>query len=1071
MDFKTVYKSLNERQREAVDEIDGPVMVVAGPGTGKTQLLSVRVANILRKTDTAPETILCLTFTNKAAANMRERLTKIIGSDARNVVVKTFHSFSAEIMNQYPDEFWNGARLTTVPESVQLDIIQSILKKLPQDNPLALSFAGKFSSLKPTKDGLKLAKEAGLTPDKLRALIHANLAYIDLIEAQLIETLSGTLSAKKLPELLEAIEDLPAQKVVRQATLLTPLNEVLVTSLRETMQKDEGTGKATHTSKWKAKWLKTIDGEKQMHDERKRNNWWLALADVYEQYRETLHHRGFYDYSDMLVEVITQLEQNESLRADIQERFLYVLIDEFQDTNPAQMRLAHLVSDHETAEGKPNIMIVGDDDQSIFKFNGAELNNMLNFRHDYKVDKPIILEENYRSSQAVLTAAEKIISQAEDRLVNREKDISKQLLAVNEPEEQGTLLHARYETVEHEISDVAETISALREKGVTDIAVLARSHDSLQRLAHILLQKDIPISYERQRNILEHEATKQILLLTRLIVALQTGEKDEANYLIATLVRHPAWGFEAKQLWQLAIENRYQADWFMSLHISKDDRLGALGKWLQWLVQHADSQPLSVTLEHLIGLREGEEFLSPLRNYFVEDKELSQEYLEALSAIQTLRHMANEFARHGAATLQDFVRLLGVNEDNQQVISDESPFISGVDAVHLLTVHKAKGLEYDTVFIIDAIESNWQPKQAGRKPPANLPLQPYGDTFDDYVRLLYVAATRAKRNLYVTSYRLDHSGADVLPTPLIHGVFEEKHCTLDETKLIDILEQHVTWPSLSSTDETVLLRPIMDTFNLSPTALIQFLDVPSGGPQAFKENGILRLPSVKSLYQFYGTAMHNTLEEVQKVINKGEIGLSRIHTIYEKELQAQLLSEKDFDTYFAKGKDALTTLFEKYNYTLPRGSKPEQKLSDIIVNEARLSGKLDRIDFDTTTLTVVDYKTGGALASLETKSASLAVKAWKHKLQLIFYALLVQESPQFKKYSHIEAQMVYVEADSAKKLTLSYEPTKDDTEHLRALVGICWKHIQNLDFPDTSGYEANIDGIKSFEKDLLDGTI
>src|ERR1017187_7944583 len=122
--FQAAYRQLNEQQKQAVDAIDGPVLVVAGPGTGKTQLLSVRVANILQKTDTDASGILCLTFTNKAALNMRERLYQLIGSGSRNVVVRTFHSFAAEIMNQYPDYFWDGARLSVAPDAVQLEIIQ-----------------------------------------------------------------------------------------------------------------------------------------------------------------------------------------------------------------------------------------------------------------------------------------------------------------------------------------------------------------------------------------------------------------------------------------------------------------------------------------------------------------------------------------------------------------------------------------------------------------------------------------------------------------------------------------------------------------------------------------------------------------------------------------------------------------------------------------------------------------------------------------------------------------------------------------------------------------------------------
>ncbi|MGC1176681.1 MAG: ATP-dependent helicase, partial [Candidatus Saccharimonadales bacterium] len=400
--FQAEYTQLNTQQRQAVDAIDGPVLVVAGPGTGKTQLLSLRVANVLHKTDTDPVSILCLTFTNFAATNMRERLAKLVGPSAHSVMVRTFHSFAAEIMDMYPDYFWNGARLSIAPDAVQLQTIQTILSELPLDNPLALKFAGSYTALNDVQQALKLTKEAGLTPEKLRAMIAVNKAYIDTIESQLVDILSPTLSIKKLPELQAAIEALPDQNIDDSVTPLTSLSTVIKESFAAASEADAVIGKATQTGAWKRRWLQTVNGQKGMFDEKRRNAWWQALAGVYETYRDRLHEQGYYDYSDMIVEVITQLERHPELLASVQERFLYVMIDEFQDTNAAQMRLAHLVATHYASEGKPNLMAVGDDDQSIFAFNGAELNNMLAFRRTYPTTKTIVLEENYRSTQAIL---------------------------------------------------------------------------------------------------------------------------------------------------------------------------------------------------------------------------------------------------------------------------------------------------------------------------------------------------------------------------------------------------------------------------------------------------------------------------------------------------------------------------------------------------------------------------------------------------------------------------------------------------------------------------------------------
>ena len=240
--FEDEYKKLNAAQREAVDAVDGPVLVVAGPGTGKTQLLSVRVANILQKTDADAANILCLTFTVKAALNMRERLLQLIGPSSRSVTVRTFHSFAADIMNQYPDYFWEGAHLGVAPDAVQLEMVQDILASLPLDNPLASTFAGAFTALGDVQQALKLAKEAGLTPDELRKIIEQNNKYIDVIEPQLVDILTPTLSVKQLSKLQSSVEGLPAQKLPA-GSLLLPLDAVIKESFKcSPLQADEGTG-------------------------------------------------------------------------------------------------------------------------------------------------------------------------------------------------------------------------------------------------------------------------------------------------------------------------------------------------------------------------------------------------------------------------------------------------------------------------------------------------------------------------------------------------------------------------------------------------------------------------------------------------------------------------------------------------------------------------------------------------------------------------------------------------------------------------------------------------------------
>lgn len=1068
--FENEFSKLNKAQREAVEATEGPVLVIAGPGTGKTQLLSMRVANILRATDADASNILCLTFTNKAAVNMRERLLSLIGPESNKVTVKTFHGFAAELMGGYPDYFWNGARLSTAPDAVQLETVQAILSKLPLSNPLSMRFAGQYTAVDDTLKALRLAKEAGLTPDKLRAIVQANTAYLDIIEPELVEILSQTLSVKKIESLQKAIDSLPEQGIEANVAPLLSLSTVIKESLAAAIGEDEGTGKTKNTGKWKSRWIQTQNGQKGMFDERRRNGWWLAFCDVYAKYREELHTRGYYDYSDMLLEVIVQLEQSGDLLANVQERFQYVLIDEFQDSNAAQLRLAHLVADHHSAEGAPNLMAVGDDDQSIFGFNGAELNNMLFFDRNYESTKKVVLEENYRSSQAILDTAEGIIEQAEDRLVSRMPDLSKNLIARNPPSAEGEIKHLSYPTREHQLSSVARLIKERRGNSGDSIAVLARGHESLRMLSAILLNLDVPVRYEQQSNILEHEVVKQVVLLAEALAAIAEGNKNLANEKIAALVRHPMWQLDSQELWKLATENFHDPDWLESLRNSKDTEQKQLGEWLMWLSGQSTYQPLAIILEYVLGLYTGRHMTSPVREYYLKKKEVTNDYLHSLSAVRLLRELVVEFSAGPDPSLGDFIRFIKVNSENGRGVTDESLFVSSRDAVELYTVHKAKGLEFDQVFIIDAIEDNWKPRFAGRKPPANLPLQPPGEQDDDYIRLLYVAATRAKHTLIATSYQFNQASKEIMASPFISQVMPAIQAEdTPDISPIHVLEENLRWPRLVHTEEKASLSNRLSNYRLNATHLLNFLDVAYSGPQAFFERHILRIPEAKTAAQGFGNAMHRALQTAQRLINQDSMDIKKVTEGYAKALQNEHLMSDEHEKFLLHGEETLRHLFNKLDYKLAKGGLAEQHIQDIKVDEATVNGVIDRLDKAGDSVIISDYKTGKPVTNFATRDQTKAVKAWRHSSQLIFYAMLYKNRPSVSSPQDITCQIIYVEAENEKELIRSHRPSSEEIERMQKLVNAVWKKVVSLDFPDISRYPQDINGIKQFEEDLLNG--
>jgi DNA helicase-2/ATP-dependent DNA helicase PcrA len=1066
------YNKLNPEQKAAVDYIDGPLLVIAGPGTGKTQLLSLRVANILKSTDSDASSILCLTFTNFAATNMRERLRRLVGSAASNVQVKTFHSFAGDIIQSFPDYFWSGARLGLVPDAAQLEIIQSILTSLPFSNPLALKFGGNYTAISDVQAALKLTKEAGLTPDRLRVMIEQNINYIDEVEEELANILSSTLSIKKLEEIKSKVEALPDHIIEDPSSTLLPLSEKIKSSLLWAIGQDEGSTKTKHTGKWKRDWVQNVQGRKGMYSERSRNEWWLALCDIYASYRSELHGRGFYDYSDMIIEVITQLEKHPELLAEVQEKYLYLLIDEFQDANAAQMQLANLVVSNPVNEDKPNLMAVGDDDQSIYAFNGAELNNMLRFGEIYPATKTVVLTDNYRSTQEVLDIAETIIEQSSDRLSRRDISLVKKLKAKTELTK-GVIEARSYPTQPHQIHDVSLSIKQTWDSDPNQkIAVLARGHESLRKLSAELNRLDVPIRYERQNDVFEQPLVKQVIMLARLIQAISTGDIKQTNYVLSRLLAIEPWRIEAAELWQLAIDNRGRdSNWLNSLAARKDKKLINLHKWLTSMSQEALNQPLNVMVEYILGLKAGETMTSPIRGYFLDLQVISSEYLEGLSALKLMNELVSEFTSLSTVSpkLSDLIKFVNLNTDLGKPITDESWFVSGNKAVDLMTVHKAKGLEFDTVYIIDGVEKEWQPKHRGRKSPANLPLQPYGEHQDDYARLAYVAATRAKRNVLVSGFYSDSAGQEVLMSQFYEAIDKTKVTTNDNDTL-QSLESEITWPLLQSKDSRSLLTPILDRYELTATGFLQFLDVSNGGPHSFLQRQILRLPDLTTDSMAYGTAMHKAMQVAQETLNTaGKLELDKVIDSYIDSLEKQPLSDTSLQKYRDHGQNILNEIFDKFNFQLPIDGRAEVKFSDIRIGNAKVNGALDHLYVNGTELMISDYKTGKPLDSFTTKAKNKAIKAWRHKTQLQFYCLLAGASGRYKSASSYKAQIVYLEAESDNELVLSLNPSPEDVKRTQELINAIWQLIISGNFPDTKDYEETVEGITDFENDLLKG--
>ncbi len=1043
--FDKTYATLNDEQKKAVDCIEGPLLVLAGPGTGKTELLSARVANILIKTDTDPANIICLTFTVNAANNMRERLRKMIGARANQVIIKTFHSLAADIITNNPEYFYAGAVLNPISDLAAQQILLSILDKLPHDNPLAVRFDDKYVHMGNILTAIGKAKDAGLSPDKLSKLISEHKKDIEAVEPDLTDLFSKSLSHKTLENLLDEWNIMANKNDSALAISISKL-------LNDSVKADIPSGKTTLTGKLKSKLISTKDGQKAMVRERKANDWWKSLVDVYETYQTSLYKQGYLDYSDMLIGVIEALESNEDLRFDIQELTQYLLIDEFQDSNEAQIKLMHLLADNPHIE-KPNIMVVGDPNQTIYGFNGAMLDNTSDFQRFYSDNLTTTdLVDNYRSSQEILDTSRKIITPY--------SDFHPDLRAEKEPINTNVDFNS-YMTEADQAVRVCEAIQKLiSKKEDKSIAVLARKHASLSHLSRVLMSSGLTVNYDQNIDIRYTSGNILIINILALIQAITSGDQTESDYRLSEILRHPTFGINPTTTWELALSSRRNNTWIELA--SNNPETQSITEWIHKLVSVSVSQPLHVLIEQILSLDFQPKQTLYQSLYNNDSAELS--VIEAQATRQLLQ-IAGQYAQSGNVDLKSFVAMLRETSNKLFMFSATTGYYE--NAVTLMTVHGAKGLEFDHVFIIDCNESEWKAKSSRYPIPLSLPIHISAESPADYARLMYVAMTRAKQTLQISYVLRVDSKTTALPAEQLAQI-EFKLATPVSKKLVAKSEVVQILPQLQRPKAMAeLLADKLSNYSLSATHLTNFMDLTKENMETFIEDNLLRFPQPASDVLAHGIAMHAAMELAQIQTTKGKFNIKSIKHLYSLKLSESFLTSDTIKRLTNKAESQLDTLFEDIGLKISPTSKPEQSFSAITSNGLQMYGKIDRIDIiDSKSIRIADYKTGKPITSPKSNSQDILLKQWRHRLQLGFYILLIKQQKSYKNKT-INSQIIQLDAQSHEHLYLDYDIDSSELKEIEALATIVFNKIKYLDFPDTSKYTPNLSGIKNFYNDLL----
>jgi len=1119
-EFEEAYQKLNPEQKKAVDTIDGPVMVIAGPGTGKTQVLSLRVGHILKKTDTQPGSILCLTFTDAAAVNMRERLAALIGSAGYKVAVHTFHGFASEVIASYPEYFYEGANFAPADEIARLDVLEEIFRALPRSNLLSSRHEDEFTYLNDVKRSIGLLKQAGLSPDTFERIIHQNETALPKIGKILSGVLGDRLNKSALPSVASALETVAQMDVTERTDGFHSYPATVALSLSHALRDAEDLGKTAPLSAWKTKWLPKGEGEERELKDMQYLPKMKSLAEIYRAYQKSMRHNKLFDFDDMLLDVLDALESRTAFRSALEERYHYILVDEFQDTNDAQLRLVRLLGRNPVHEGNPNIMIVGDDDQAIYRFQGAEISNIRDFPNSYRTPKLVVLTKNYRSTQHILDVAREVIQKSEERLETAMPELEKKLVSMNTELGNGHIIHQTLSTPTHEYAYMAKEIARLITEGKDprEIAVITRRHRELEEIARVLVSANIPIAYERKQNVFEEPHIRSLLLMARFVVSLMDHEGKPQNELLPEILSAPFWGLQRRDVWQIAqtAGERKDRSWLLAMDKSEHPTMRNIATWLIDLSVRAKTEPLERILDDLIGSdgfllpsedaedhdtasvhspseKNGarERFKSPFReHYFGKDarKRAEARYLLFLSSLRVFIGALREY-RHGSQLLlADMVRFAEMHERNDIPLADTTPFRSALGAVNLMTAHKAKGLEFDTVFVASCQEEVWAGRGFPNKLPfpMNLRMIDHQEDGGDRLRIFYVALTRAKRHLYVTSYSQGISGKASMkvsfiaadhPGGAIARHFEGKTAVLDDSELIgsiEVLPMHPEFFPIVPGERAILMELIKD-YRMSVTHLNNFLNVTEGGPSAFLEQNLLRFPQAMRPSGVYGSAMHKAVELFYRdLIETGKVPTpTRLLGYFREEMAHARLPESERLHFLHAGEEALPVWWSKKGkYAKPTDrSEVDFKGQGVVVEGAPLSGKIDKMVFDGEKVHVYDFKTGKAKHRWEGKDAREKITLLSYRRQLTFYKLLVEHSHDFGKYHVDEGTLEFLEPVGDDIAELSLGVSKEESERLGRLIGVVHKKILALDFPDVSGYAPDVDGIQAFEDDLLSGKI
>lgn len=987
----------NSKQQQAIDILNGQVMLLAGPGTGKTFTVIHRIEKMLAD-GVEPSSILCLTFSDAAASEMRQRLIKKMGVVASAVDIYTYHSFCNDLIKTYPDKFemTSGVKLITDAEKI------SIMKECIDDANLEFFVPSRADRYFFTKNFI---------------------SYVEKLKTQRVSK----------DEYMACIDTNP---------MLMPRYKELESEIYEREQAGNTKNKTRYNELEKIK--TNIEKAKEL--------WTL-----FELYSTKMINKNLIDFSDMINLVLTSFEEDSQFLSEVSNKYKYFLVDEYQDTNDLQNQIIFNLLD---GNDEKNIFVVGDDDQIIYGFQGAKSDNIENFLTKYPNTTVICLEENNRSTQTILDFSNLIVNQDENRLENnlyfKEKyNISKKLTAKN-PKiivKDKKIKRIQFGEILQEFNYIVDDIKTLIESDFapktdedkidySQIAIISKKRAELQTFAELLKGKNIPFQIDEGKSIFAIRSTILIYFYIKAMNNYLTSSDKLFGLLLSEPFKIDQQDYnkilEEKRLWK-----KDESSDFITLMRNLNgwknpEKITKFLETFDYLQDYASSNNLRNTVVEIIN-RTG------LLTYFYKS---GKNRSENLAGIRKIISEATDFQNSDSTkNLSDFVKYLDDCFENEIDINlDKDSVVQ--NAVQLMTYHGSKGREFEYVYLPNLISSNWEDfrmpgeyKLITEEVPDKDAAQAKKDS--ELLKLLFVGITRAKHTLTISFADSNNGKAQQItkylePTANYDFDSEQFECSADDltTEFYRSVSSDVFDNQKAFKNE---IEERVKSVVLSPSRLNDYLSC----PRKFFYVKVLGIDVEEADWDGanFGTLIHSLLERAVKVAK--ESAYPTLEEILEKFRLGmdgmKFSSEAKKEKYFKQGQKLLTNYYPYFSQIpISRITDIEFSFYGVDVDGDFITGKIDRIEKNSDgTFELYDYKTGNY--SSEKKIAPNEEKQ-NYFNQLCFYKY-AYEKLTGNKVSKVG--IIYVE--NHEKSVDKYL-TDDDMKYIETLIKDTYQNIKALKF-------------------------